>query len=147
MIQHYWTVLIKKSYTDELSKALVLGEVLENVRLNIPLNMKENFEQELISKKFVTLPFDFEILTFLGSDEPDQNAKLILELELPNGEINQLMTVDVATGATGKCRNCFRSNGLFVGGSGVNKFRVYDVTDGKRKKLAEIPLGIDVQFV
>lgn len=147
MTQHFWTVLTKKTHIDQDTNALILGEILEDVRLDLPVQMKEKFEEEIKDKKKILLPFEYELASFLGTDEPNQKLNLLAELEMPDGSVEKIGELEISTGDTGRVRNRIRSNGLFVANTGMYWFKLYSIENGKKKKLAEVPLKVTVQFV
>lgn len=147
MIQHYWTVLIKKSNIDDETKALILGEVLEEVQLSMPMQLKEKFEQDIIADGMVSLPFDYELVSYIGSNKPNTKVKLQMELSLPNGKPTKPVLVDIDFGDKIRMRSRMRSNILTISGSGLHLFKMYEILGDERKLLAELPLNITVNFV
>lgn len=147
MIQHYWTLIAKKSHIDQDTNTLIVGEILENIQLGLPKNLKERFEQDIVSNQMVLLPFEFEIISYIGSDKPNEDFVMTMEVELPNHHVAKMGDLKISSGKTGKLRNRFRSNGLPISGSGVNRFRVFEISGKDKRLLAEIPLSIELQFV
>lgn len=146
MIQHYWTLIVRKSHIDQDTNALIIGEVLENVQFGLPADMKEQFERDVKSKLAVPLPFEFEMVSFMGTEKPNQDIALEIELVLVNGHVITLGKPKLSSGKTGKFRHRIRSVGLPVCGSGKNLFRVFEIVEEKRHLLAEVPLMVEVNF-
>lgn len=145
MIQHYWTVITKRSYTDLETNVLVIGESLEEVQIIVPKQLEAKFGQDIDLKKMVLMPFEFEIVSYLcGKDlEP---AILETVVELPNGQITKIAEARIDFKQNDRMRNRLKSNGLLVSGSGMQIFRVYEVEKNEKKLLAEIPVFITLKF-
>ena len=146
MSHHYWTVLTKKTHVDQETQTLVLGEVLEEIQMSLPKQAKEKFEAEVAKNGMVNVPFEYEIVSYLGSDDPKVKTSLQIELVLPNGHPTRPVSVNIDFAGKTRMRSRVRSNLLSIGGSGMHWFRIYEIQGDKKQQLAELPLLIKVDF-
>lgn len=145
-MNHYWTLLAKKSHIDQETNSLVLGEIIEEIQVGFSTQFKEKFALEIEEKKAVTLPYEFEIISYLGPSKPNETVKILIEVELPNHHKVNIIEQTLRFEGDKKMRNRIKSNAIQVGGTGTHIFRVLDITSGTKKTLMELPLSITVTF-
>jgi hypothetical protein len=143
MSQHYWTVVVRKSHIDADSNILILGEVLEEIQFGIPPDLKKKLEEEIAAKGMVMMPFDFEVISYLGTEQIGKKINLLVEIRLPNGSTVKT-SESVLMFEKERMRNRLRLNALPISGSGVSKVKVFQLSGKDKSLLAEIPLLIKI---
>ncbi len=146
MIQHYWTLIARRVSIDQETNNLIIGEALEDVQFTLPMESKGQFDQEIAANEFVPLPFEYEVVSFLGSDNISEKSSFYLEIELPNKHKIRMNEIEAVFGKNGRARLRFRSTGIPVSGSGTNSFRLYERAGTAERLMTEIPLLVTVKF-
>ena len=145
-LRHYWSVLCKSIVVDQFTNNMVLGEVLEEIRYQVPLADKEKLD-EAMRKGEAVLPFEAFLGSYMEADEPNSNLPASFEYVLPNGEVVKMADVSLHFGGNKRGRNITRIQGLKISGSGKYIFRVLTNANVDPEILAEIPLFVGIDYV
>lgn len=146
MLQHIWTVLAKKSHIDQDTNNLIIGEVVEEIQISLPKEAQSAFENDLKKNKMSLLPMEFEIISYFVVDELGEKSEVSIEIELPNGHTFEMIRYDLKEAKNGRMRGRIRSPNLPFSQSGVNHFKIYDISNKNKNLLADIPLYIKLSL-
>ena len=146
MIKHLWTLITRQSNIDQETKNIIIGEVLEDIQFDLPLEAKEKFDQEIKTSKQISIPLVFEIVSCLSETDANLKPQIRFEVELPNGHRIDLGNLEAVFGKNGKVHIRLRSSTLPISGPGVNTFRLLQVAGKESTILSEVPLTITINF-
>jgi hypothetical protein len=144
---HFWTVLTKSVAVDQMTNNVILGEVLEEIRYQIPQVEKEKIEGVIKKDGSISFPLNAHLVSYLESNEPNSQRVILTEYILPDGKIESTPERALNFGSNKRGRNITTIQMLKVNGSGKYIFRLTTKANGKREVLAEIPLFLTLEYI
>ncbi|HBD04968.1 TPA: hypothetical protein DCZ32_00755 [Candidatus Uhrbacteria bacterium] len=146
-LTHYWTILTKNVAVDQMTNNMILGEVLEEIRYQIPQMEKEKIERAIKKDGIIALPLNAYLASYLESDQPNSQRTITIEYVLPNGKTEKAIEQTINFGSNKRGRNITNIQLFKVCGSGKYIFRLLTKVNGKQESLAEIPLFLTLQYI
>lgn len=144
---HYWTVLTKNVAVDKLTNNMILGEVLEEIKYQVPQGEKTKIEEAISNAGEIVLPLNAYLASYLESDQPSSQRVVEIEYELPNGKTESAIEQPLNFGTNKRGRNITNIQSIKVCGSGRYIFRLITKVNGKQEVLAEVPLLVTLEYV
>ncbi len=139
-----WSLFSRRSAIDQDTKHLIVGEIVEEITLQVPENVHQKLTEEINSNGTAGIPAEFELVSLFEGD-PNTTYKIELTLTTPSGKIIPLGEIDTATGINGRVRNRMRFNALPIGGTGRHIMTITSKENGKKYTVAEAPLFITLK--
>lgn len=146
-LTHYWTVLTKSVAVDQMTNNMILGEVLEEIKYQIPQGEKEKIENTINKTGVIGLPLNASLASYLESDQPNTQRLIAIEYDLPNGRTEKAIEQPLNFGSNKRGRNITNIQSIKVCGSGKYIFRLLTKANGKQEILAEVPLSLTIEYV
>lgn len=145
MLKHIWSVLCRKAIVDSSNNSLTISDVLEEVRVDVKIEKKnENVEQQ------IRIGLEFEIASFWQKTiDINHGAKGGCEIDLvnPSGRLMKTFRepIDMPAGMK-RLRTMLRVVGFVVDGSGDYLFKIKAREEGQKtyKLVQEIPFTVVV---
>lgn len=141
MPEHIWSVLCYKGCLDQYSNLVSLLDVIEGIQLRSigPLPAGE--------KAFVGLPFQLNLVSLWARAAPDTPEKFSVRALVvkPDGaEVVPQVFIDGDLTEKRRLRTFMRLDALPFGGPGVYRFAVECRSDDEWRRVASIPLEVEV---
>jgi len=148
MIKHYWTILVKKSHIDSETNNLILGESIEEIQFTIEKEKETKFQIESKEKKYVMLPFELEIISYLERTTKDDSNEIPLEVDIitPNETVFKFNPTVIPFKEKDRTRHRYKTNALPVNTNGRYLIRSSINNNSKQQIISEIPLFITLKF-
>ena len=147
-IKHYWTILVKNAAITQ-DNNVILGEVIEEIRYQIPLSEKQKFDEAVKLNGVVAIPFGGSIVTYMECDQNKDSQSFRIEVLMPNGEKpvagNNNLKLTFGENKRGRILQKIPMLPISTGGKYI--FRLVSVENNIDTILAEIPLYVNLDFV
>lgn len=139
-----WSLFSRRSAIDRDTNHLIIGEVIEEIILQIPQNVYEKLVEEMKSVGTAGIPAELELVSLLEGD-PSTTYQIELTLTTPSGKVIPLAETETTTGINGRVRNRMRFNALPIGGTGRHAIAITSKENGKKYTVAEAPLTVTLK--
>jgi len=140
-IKHIWSVLCKESVVNQDDNLISIHGVLEELTVNIaPINPATDSVPERL-----TIPVNYEIVSFWVKDNPKEEIKVQIEYNLidPQGEslFSRIQDLELPENIK-RHRSRMRITGLPVSQSGDYMFVIKKKENGKFEHMISLPLEV-----
>ena len=148
-LKHLYTFICKESKIDADTNNLSVVDLYENLQFNIQLDEDAHLnKQEDKSDNPFVIPFPFEITTVFYRNTSDNRIEGDITINSfdPHGKLLGIFPAHLVMekGIT-RTRARIKLSNIALTTSGLYKFEVNLAESGKNKKVAEIPLTINVE--
>jgi len=141
-MKHIWSILCKRSVIDNETNLVSLFDSLEQLDITVDKN-------KLGAEKKITIPIDFEIVSFWVDNNTNKDREFEIRINLFDPNNKKLSTLSgrhkMKKGIK-RLRNRAKIKGLILTTEGRYLFKVKIKEGNKYKKVAEIPLDIDIKY-